>query len=90
MLGYGARRAIRNAAIVLSLAASPSFAQKLTLVAFGDSLTQGYGLPQPDGFVPQMQNWLTANGADVTIIKCGRLRRYHRRRLGAYGLDANA
>ena len=71
MLGYGARRAIRNAAIVLSLAASPSFAQKLTLVAFGDSLTQGYGLPQPDGFVPQMQNWLTANGADVTVINAG-------------------
>ena len=71
MLGYGARRAIRNAAIVLSLAASPSFAQKLTLVAFGDSLTQGYGLPQPDGFVPQMQNWLAANGADVTVINAG-------------------
>ena len=56
---------------MLTIAASPSFAQKLTLVAFGDSLTQGYGLPQPDGFVPQMQNWLAANGADVTVINAG-------------------
>ena len=53
------------------LATSPSFAQKLTLVAFGDSLTQGYGLPPADGFVPQLQTWLSANGADVTVINAG-------------------
>jgi acyl-CoA thioesterase I len=70
-LGYGAARAIRNAAIVLIVVASPSFAQKLTLVAFGDSLTQGFGLPQADGFVPQLQSWLTDNGADVTVINAG-------------------
>ena len=53
------------------LASSPSFAEKLTLVAFGDSLTQGYGLPQADGFVPQLQTWLAQNGADVTVINAG-------------------
>ena len=62
---------IRNVAIVLTLAASPTFAEKLTLVAFGDSLTQGYGLRQADGFVPQLQSWLTANGADVTVLNAG-------------------
>ena len=62
---------IRNVAIVLTLAASPSYAEKLTLVAFGDSLTQGYGLPQADGFVPQLQSWLTANGAEVTVLNAG-------------------
>ena len=64
-------RAIRNAAIALIIAGSPTFAEKLTLVALGDSLTQGYGLPQADGFVPQLQSWLTANGADVTVINAG-------------------
>ena len=62
---------LRNAALALTLAASPSYAEKLTLVAFGDSLTQGYGLPQADGFVPQLQTWLTANGADVTVLNAG-------------------
>lgn len=37
----------------------------------GDSLTQGYGLPQEDGFVPQMQAWLQAQGADVRLINAG-------------------
>ena len=40
-------------------------------MAFGDSLTQGYGLPPADGFVPQMQSWLTAKGADVTVLNAG-------------------
>lgn len=64
-------RAIRNAAIAFILCVSPTFAEKLTLVALGDSLTQGYGLPKADGFVPQMQTWLDANGADVTVINAG-------------------
>lgn len=40
-------------------------------MALGDSLTQGYGLRQADGFVPQLQSWLAANGADVTVINAG-------------------
>ena len=56
---------------MLTFTVSPTFAQKLNLVAFGDSLTQGYGLPKADGFVPQLQNWLTTNGADVTVINAG-------------------
>lgn len=46
-------------------------AEPLTLVAFGDSLTQGYGLPDGDGLVPQLQAWLTAKGADVTVMNAG-------------------
>lgn len=41
------------------------------LVALGDSLTQGYGLPPEDGMVPQLQAWLLAHGADVTVINAG-------------------
>lgn len=62
---------MRNAAIALIVCGSPTFAEKLTLVALGDSLTQGYGLPQQDGFVPQLQSWLDQNGADVTVINAG-------------------
>lgn len=40
-------------------------------MALGDSLTQGYGLPEGDGLVPQLQAWLTAQGEDVTVINAG-------------------
>lgn len=46
-------------------------AEPLTLLAFGDSLTQGYGLPAGDGFVPQLQEWLRQQGADVTVVNAG-------------------
>ncbi len=47
-------------------------AEKVTIVAFGDSLTQGYGLAEADGFVPQLQEWLAANGApDVVLVNAG-------------------
>ena len=42
-----------------------------TIVAFGDSLTQGYGLPAEDGFVPQLETWLVAQGQDVKMINAG-------------------
>jgi acyl-CoA thioesterase I len=70
-LGYGARHTIRNCTIALIVCTLPANAEKLTLVALGDSLTQGFGLPQQDGFVPQLQSWLTQNGADVTVINAG-------------------
>ncbi len=37
-------------------------AQELRLMAFGDSLTAGYGLPRDDGFVAQLSAWLRENG----------------------------
>jgi acyl-CoA thioesterase I len=46
-------------------------AEPVTLAALGDSLTQGYGLPPEDGLVPQLQAWLTAQGADVTVLNAG-------------------
>jgi acyl-CoA thioesterase-1 len=66
-LGYGALRAIRNLIFACALA-TPALADPLTLVALGDSLTAGYGLPQEDGFVPQLQAWLTAQGQDVVVV----------------------
>jgi acyl-CoA thioesterase-1 len=68
--GYGALRAIRNLTFACALA-TPALADPLTLVALGDSLTAGYGLPQEDGFVPQLQAWLTAQGQDVVVVNAG-------------------
>ena len=54
------------------LIAAGQAAAEVTILAFGDSLTQGYGLPEADGFVPQLQRWLDANGGDdVTLINAG-------------------
>ena len=41
------------------------------MLALGDSLTAGYGLPTEQGFVPQLQAWLAAKGADVKIVNAG-------------------
>ena len=46
-------------------------AETVTIAALGDSLTQGYGLVDGQGFVPQLQGWLDAQGADATIINAG-------------------
>jgi acyl-CoA thioesterase I len=46
-------------------------AEPVTIVALGDSLTAGYGLREADGFVPQMQAWLDAAGADAVVLNAG-------------------
>ena len=46
-------------------------AAKLTLLALGDSLTAGFGLPPEQGFVPQLQEWLATQGQDVTVSNAG-------------------
>lgn len=46
-------------------------AEPVRLVAIGDSLTHGYGLPEAEGFVPQLEAWLAAQGRDVDVINMG-------------------
>lgn len=46
-------------------------AAPLRILAFGDSLTAGYGLPQEDGFVPQLQQALDKMGRDTLVINGG-------------------
>lgn len=55
----------------LAIAAAPALAEDVTIAALGDSLTQGYGLMEQDGFVPQLQAWLRAQGEDVLVINAG-------------------
>jgi len=70
-LTYGAIVAARNAAIAILVLAGAAQAETVTIAALGDSLTQGYGLVEQEGFVPQMQAWLRDHGADVEIINAG-------------------
>lgn len=38
------------------------------VLAFGDSLFAGYGLPPGAGMVPQLQAWLDRNGPPATVV----------------------
>lgn len=40
-------------------------------MALGDSLTQGFGLVEEEGFVPQLESWLTERGHDVVVENHG-------------------
>ena len=76
---YGLPRAACNPAWVLAvllavllLAGQARAGAPLRVLAFGDSLTQGYGLAQEDGLVPQLQRWLGANGTpDAEVVNMG-------------------
>jgi acyl-CoA thioesterase-1 len=69
--GYGLIRKIRNFGLVTIVSAGMVSAEPITIAALGDSLTQGYGLPADQGFVPQLSDWLTAQGAEVDLINAG-------------------
>ncbi|SNX71735.1 acyl-CoA thioesterase-1 [Cereibacter ovatus] len=57
--------------MALILSATAATAEPVTILALGDSLTAGYGLPEGQGFVPQLQAWLTARGTDAAIVNAG-------------------
>jgi acyl-CoA thioesterase-1 len=57
--------------LILALCGAAATAGPVTVAALGDSLTQGYGLPEGDGFVPQLQHWLDDHGADAVLINAG-------------------
>jgi len=58
--------------VVLVFSASSTRAEGgLVVLALGDSLTAGYGLPQPDAFPVQLQSALRSQGFEVTVINGG-------------------
>ncbi|KMK65703.1 arylesterase [Puniceibacterium sp. IMCC21224] len=72
LVTYGAARLRSKAALaILMVWGAVAQAEPVEIVALGDSLTQGYGLPTEDGFVPQMQAWLSARGHEVTLVNAG-------------------
>jgi len=50
---------------------SPAEAKTVKLVAFGDSLTTGYGLPKADSFAAKLEVALRARGLDVSVANAG-------------------
>lgn len=57
--------------LVMPLQAQQTREMPLSIVAFGDSLTQGYGLMDEEGFVPQLRAWLEAQGQAVRVVNAG-------------------
>jgi acyl-CoA thioesterase-1 len=52
-------------------AQTPIQSAPIQIVALGDSLTAGYGLPDKDGFVPRLQAALTEKGVNATVANAG-------------------
>jgi acyl-CoA thioesterase I len=74
LVQYGGRGLIGKLIVLIlafHLSTGMASAQTVTIAALGDSLTQGYGLPDGDGLVPQLQAWLDAQGADAVVLNAG-------------------
>jgi acyl-CoA thioesterase I len=78
--GYGLCRRLFNAvakaapvaALGLGVAMTPvAAAEPVKILALGDSLTAGYGLPEADAFTTRLQKALKDKGYDVQVINAG-------------------
>ena len=71
--GYGAwARACQVILVALALlVAGPAAAQPLKILALGDSLTAGFGLPPGQGFAPQLERALKERGVEAQVIDAG-------------------
>jgi acyl-CoA thioesterase-1 len=71
--GYGAcARACQVILVALALfVAGSAAAQPLKILALGDSLMAGYGLPPGQGFAPQLERALKEHGVQAQVIDAG-------------------
>jgi acyl-CoA thioesterase-1 len=72
--GYGLWRKLVNLAVAAVLAvafAQPARAATARIVAFGDSLTAGLGLPIEEAFPAKLQVWLREHGLDAEVVNAG-------------------
>src|SRR6516225_7344103 len=69
------RAALCSVALLLGIVIAPAQAdvagKPVKIVALGDSLTAGLGLPASEGFVPRLQAALTAKGIAAEVINAG-------------------
>jgi acyl-CoA thioesterase I len=71
-LRHVARAAVCSVALLLGIAIAAARAETpVKIVAFGDSLTAGLGLPAPEGFVSRLQAALAAKGIATQIANAG-------------------
>jgi acyl-CoA thioesterase I len=69
---YGVPRAIVQFLTIFTvLFATPAWAADKLIVAFGDSLTAGYGLKPGEGFAPQLEASLRASGVAARVHNAG-------------------
>lgn len=59
------------AALLVASGLAHAAGQPVRILALGDSLTQGYGLPPGDDFPNVLQQALRGRGLDVTVINAG-------------------
>ena len=58
--------------LALVFLVTPAAAEDLRLLAIGDSLVAGYGLPREEGFIPQLDAWLAEHGwQEVEVVDMG-------------------
>ena len=65
------RAAVNLTLLVLLLLAPAARAAPLRILAFGDSLTAGYGLAAPEGFTARLQAALAGRGIEAEVINGG-------------------
>ena len=68
---YGAARRLVYALLLMVASAAPAAAKDVHVLAFGDSLTAGYGLPPGQGFAPQLEAMLRRNGVRAFVTNAG-------------------
>lgn len=72
---YGARGRLVHAAgaalLALGLTGAAPQPRELHILALGDSLTAGFGLPRSQGFVPQLEAYLRRQGVRAHIVNAG-------------------
>ncbi|MGH6968797.1 MAG: arylesterase [Stellaceae bacterium] len=75
--GGGLRRLVNSAAVLAALlctvgfAGSPRAAPPIRILAFGDSLTAGYGLAHEDSFPARLEARLATDGFDAIVVNGG-------------------
>jgi acyl-CoA thioesterase-1 len=68
---YGALRRLVYALLLMAASAVPAAAKDVHVLAFGDSLTAGYGLPPGQGFAPQLEAMLRRQGVRAFVTNAG-------------------
>lgn len=68
---YGAWSRLVYALLVMVASAAPAEAKDVRILALGDSLTAGYGLPPGQGFAPQLEAMLRRNGVRAFVTDAG-------------------
>lgn len=65
------RQLLAAAALTMTLPACAVAQTPPRVLCFGDSVTAGYGLPQGQGLVPQLSDWLEAHSHPARLIDAG-------------------